>query len=148
MCCVKNNLIRIYIWNFYIILSVILSQILYRNPLSVIYHRNNNYFKTWRGKVENFTLNLYILNNFTYNMEQSLDLDKVHLELSKYIYIKLLSLVIGNVLKRFWRKIVIFRIFSVFHFHVLETTVYIKKNSKLAYQYFKIIKEFFINLRI
>ena len=35
--------------------------------------------KSW---VENFT---YILNNFAYNMEQSLDSDKGHQELSRYI---------------------------------------------------------------
>ena len=39
-----------------------------RKPYSVICLR--------RGKVENYTLNPYILGNFTYNMEQSLDSEK------------------------------------------------------------------------
>ena len=46
-----------------------------RNRLKLC-HRKIVIAKIRRGKLENFTLNSYILDNFTYNMEQPLDSGK------------------------------------------------------------------------
>ena len=52
---------------------------LYRKSIAeVFFHRKKVISKIRREKVENSTLNPYILDNFTYKMEQSLDSNKGH----------------------------------------------------------------------
>ena len=46
-----------------------LSQIDFRKPFTVTYHRKKVISEKRWGKVENFSLNPLILDNFAYNME-------------------------------------------------------------------------------
>ena len=62
-----------------------------------ICHRKKKVIAKIRGKVENFTLNPYLLDNFTYNMEQSQKRALRDIQ----IYIQLLILVIKNVFRQF-----------------------------------------------
>ena len=50
----------------------------FRKSFAVIYHRKKVISKIRSEKVENFTLNPHILDNFAYNMELSLDSKKGH----------------------------------------------------------------------
>ena len=53
-----------------------LSQIHFKNRLRFVIEKK--LYSKNKEKVENFTLHPYILDNFTYNIEQSLDSDKRH----------------------------------------------------------------------
>ena len=82
---VKNYLTGIYIWNVYFILNLVTTPF-QKTVCSYIYHRKKVIIsKTRWEKVENFTLNPYILDNFAFNIWNRLSADFQMMSESKSI---------------------------------------------------------------